>query len=206
VLAIRWCLRLPQRGLAQIAFAGGVTAVVALVIIYLLWNIGTPFQSSQYQAMNSMFIVAIAPLFATLWISLGSREPSSPAKFAIGLLFVAAGFAILIIAARLSTNGVRVSPLWLVATYLLHTVGELCLSPVGLSAMTRLAPQRIVGMVLGIWFLATSLGNFLAGLAGSMYNSMSLATLFAVVTGIALAATLVMAALTGPIRRMLARE
>lgn len=206
-LVIRWFLSLPAKTLGAKAFLVLILGAVGLVVGYMLTHIGQPFQSSQYQSLNSMFIVAIAPLFAALWFGLGARnrEPSSPAKFAIGLFFVAAGFAILIFAAKLSVNGVRVSPVWLVVTYLLHTVGELCLSPVGLSAMTRLAPQRIVGMVLGIWFLATSLGNYLAGFAGSMYESMSLSTLFAVVTGIALVATLIMGALVGPIRRMLER-
>jgi POT family proton-dependent oligopeptide transporter len=207
VLVVRWWLSLPARTAGATLFLAGISAVVLGGIAYMLTHIGQGFQSSQYQSLNSMFIVAIAPLFAALWFGLGARgkEPSSPAKFAIGLFFVAAGFAILIFAAKLSMNGVRVSPVWLVVTYLLHTVGELCLSPVGLSAMTRLAPQRIVGMVLGIWFLATSLGNYLAGFAGSMYESMSLSTLFMVVTGIALVATLIMAALVGPIKRMLER-
>lgn len=205
LLVIRWYRGLTSRSPGQTVFAIFVVAMVGAGIWYLMSHRGQAFQSSQYQALNSMFIVTIAPLFAALWVALGSREPSSPAKFAIGLLFVAAGFAILILAAKLAMTGVRVSPVWLVATYLLHTVGELCLSPVGLSAMTRLAPQRIVGMVLGIWFLATSLGNFLAGMAGSMSSSMSLATLFSVVTGVALVATLIMAALIGPIKRMLAR-
>lgn len=205
-LTIRWFLGLPVRAWQQTVFLVVVVGLIAAGIYYLVSHIGQPFQSSQYQAMNSMFIVALAPVFAALWIGLGSREPSSPAKFAIGLLFVAAGFAILIVAAKLSASGVRVSPLWLVATYLLHTVGELCISPVGLSAMTRLAPQRIVGMILGIWFLATSLGNYLAGFAGSLYETMSLSTLFAMVTGIALVATLIMAGLASPIRRMLERK
>jgi POT family proton-dependent oligopeptide transporter len=204
-LVIRWYAALTSRRPGQTGFMLFVVALVGAGIWYLVTHRGQGFQSSQYQALNSMFIVAIAPLFAALWVGLGSREPSSPAKFAIGLFFVAAGFAILILASKAAMAGVKVSPVWLVGTYLLHTVGELCLSPVGLSAMTRLAPQRIVGMVLGIWFLATSLGNFLAGLAGSMSSSTSLSTLFAVVTGVALVATLVMAALVGPIKRMLER-
>jgi proton-dependent oligopeptide transporter, POT family len=205
-LAIRWYRALPVRSGLALLFAGLVTAFSAGAIYYLVSHQGEAFQSSYFQSANAMYIVVLAPLFATLWVALGDREPSSPAKFAVGLLFVALGFAILIIAAKLAANGVRVSPLWLVATYFLHTIGELCLSPVGLSAMTRLAPQRIVGLVLGIWFLATSLGNYMAGFASSMYETMPLPTLFAVVTGIALTATLLMAVLIGPIRRMLERE
>jgi POT family proton-dependent oligopeptide transporter len=206
VLAFRWLRALPHRSPIAVAFASMVILLVLGGIYYLMTHRGESFQSSYFQSANALYIVVLAPLFATLWVSLGDKEPSSPAKFAVGLLFVALGFAILIIAARLSANGVRVSPLWLVATYFLHTVGELCLSPVGLSAMTRLAPARIVGLVLGIWFLATSLGNWLAGFAASLYEQMPLPTLFGAVTGLALVATVVMAVLVGPIRRMLGRE
>jgi len=206
VLSIRWLLGLPARPPLSIGFAALVNVLVLLAIYYMFTHRGEAFQSSYFQSANSMYIIVLAPLFATLWVSLGNREPSSPAKFAVGLLFVALGFAILIIAAKLSANGVRVSPLWLVATYFLHTVGELCLSPVGLSAMTRLAPARIVGMVLGIWFLATSLGNWMAGFASSMYERMPLATLFGVVTALALVATVMLALVVGPIKRMLARK
>jgi POT family proton-dependent oligopeptide transporter len=206
VLAIRWYRSLPDKGVLALLFAGMVTVLSAGAVYYLFSHQGEAFEASYFQSANALYIVVLAPLFATLWVTLGDREPSSPAKFAVGLLFVALGFAILIIAAKLSANGVKVSPLWLVGTYFLHTIGELCLSPVGLSAMTRLAPQRIVGLVLGIWFLATSLGNYMAGFAASLYETMPLSTLFAVVTGIALVATVVLAALIGPIRRMLARE
>jgi POT family proton-dependent oligopeptide transporter len=141
-----------------------------------------------------------------MWVAMGKRQPSSAAKFTLGLVFVALGFGILIIAAKLSAQGVKVSPLWLLATYMLHTFGELLLSPVGLSAMTKLAPRRILGLVLGIWFLATSLGSFMAGFASSLYENMPLPTLFTAVTGVAIVTTLIMAASIGPIRRMLARE
>lgn len=206
VLSIRWLFSLPARTPLAFGFAGLVNVLVFGGIYYMFTHLGEGFQSSYFQSANAMYIVVLAPLFATLWVSLGDREPSSPAKFAVGLLFVALGFAILIIAAKLSANGVRVSPLWLVATYFLHTIGELCLSPVGLSAMTRLAPARIVGLVLGIWFLATSLGNWLAGFAASLYEQMPLASLFGVVTGLTLVSTVVMAVSIGPIKRMLARK
>jgi POT family proton-dependent oligopeptide transporter len=204
-LALRWFRRLPHKTALGAAFATLVTVLAAAGILYLFSHLGAGFTSGSFQSANALFIVVLAPVFATLWTALGDRAPSSPAKFTVGLFFVALGFAILIVAARLSANGVRVSPLWLTATYLIHTIGELCLSPVGLSAMTRLAPRRIVGLVLGIWFLAASLGNFMAGFAASFYERMPLANLFAVVTGVALVATLVMAASVGPIKRMLGR-
>ena len=102
-------------------------------------------------------------------------------KFSLGLIFVGAGFGVLVIAARLAQNGVQVSPMWLIVTYLLHTFGELCLSPVGLSAMTKLAPVRIGGLMMGVWFLATSVGNFIGGRVSGFYESMPLPTLFTTV-------------------------
>jgi proton-dependent oligopeptide transporter, POT family len=206
LLSLRWFINLPKKTPLAVGFALLVNGMVLGAIYYMFTHLGQAFQSAYFQSANAMYIVVLAPLFATLWVTLGDREPSSPAKFAVGLLFVALGFAILIIAAKLSANGVRVSPLWLVATYFLHTIGELCLSPVGLSAMTRLAPARIVGLVLGIWFLATSLGNWLAGFASSLYEQMPLATLFGVVTTLTLVATVVLSALVGPMKRLIRKE
>jgi POT family proton-dependent oligopeptide transporter len=137
---------------------------------------------------------------------LGRRNPSSPAKFVAGLLFVALGFAILIVAAKLASAGVKVSPLWLTVTYLLHTIGELCLSPVGLSAMSRLAPARVAGLMMGVWFLATSVGNYLGGQVASLYEAFALPTLFTVVTLFALVCALLLALLVRPIARMLAEH
>jgi POT family proton-dependent oligopeptide transporter len=164
---------------------------------------GTSFPTTWLLSLNSLFIIALAPVFAWLWVRLGSRDPSSPAKFAVGLLFAGLGFAILIVAARLAGEGVKVSPLWLVATYFLHTIGELCLSPVGLSAMTRLAPARVAGLMMGAWFLAASVGNYLGGQMASLYESLSLPALFGAVTAFALAAALLLALLVKPIERML---
>ena len=124
-----------------------------------------------FQSVNSVFIILFAPVFAAIWLALGKRSanPSSPAKFAMGLLFAAVGFALMIPAANLVVNSggtLHVSPWWLVFSYLFQTAGELCLSPVGLSSMTKLAPRKYVGQMMGIWFLATSVGNLIAGLVG----------------------------------------
>jgi len=124
-----------------------------------------------FQSANSVFIILLAPVFASIWIAMGKRgkNPASPAKFALGLLFAGIGFAIMILAANLvvSTGGaVKVSPWWLVGSYLFQTIGELCLSPVGLSSMTKLSPRKYVGQMMGIWFLASSVGNLIAGLVG----------------------------------------
>jgi POT family proton-dependent oligopeptide transporter len=117
------------------------------------------------QAVNPAFIIIFAPVFAAIWVNLGRRnlDPSAPAKFAIGLMLMGFGFLVMFLAARYVVAGDKVLPTWLILTYLLHTFGELCLSPVGLSSMTKLAPARFVGQVMGLWFLATALGNNLAG-------------------------------------------
>jgi len=124
-----------------------------------------------FQSVNSVFIILLAPVFASIWLRLGSRgqNPSSPAKFAMGLLFAAIGFAVMIPAANIlvgSGGTVKVSPWWLVVSYFFQTLGELSLSPVGLSSMTKLSPRKYVGQMMGIWFLATSVGNLIAGLVG----------------------------------------
>jgi POT family proton-dependent oligopeptide transporter len=166
---------------------------------------GVSFPPSWLQSVAPFLLVVLSPVFAWIWWRLGPRDPSSPTKFTIGLVCVALSFAILVIPAQAAEQGIRVSPLWLVATYFLHTVGELCLSPVGLSAMTRLAPARIVGLTMGVWFVALSVGNYLGGRVGGLYESFSLPQLFGVVALFAAAAALVLALLIRPIRRMLAR-
>ena len=131
--------------------------------------LGTTFPSSWYQAVNPIFVILLAPLFAWIWWRLGARQPSAPVKFAIGLAFVALSFAWMVPAARLAAEG-KVSPLWLAGLFFLQTVGELCLSPVGLSTMTKLAPARMTGLVLGLWFLAAAFGNKLAGVLGGSFD------------------------------------
>ncbi|MDQ3212664.1 MAG: peptide MFS transporter [Acidobacteriota bacterium] len=169
---------------------------------------GYEFPSSWYQSLNSLFIFALAPLFAWLWLRLATtgREPSSVAKFGLGLVFVGAGFAILVVAARLAEQGIQVSPMWLAVTYLLHTIGELCLSPVGLSAMTKLAPVRIGGLMMGVWFLASSAGNYIGGRVSAFYESWALPSLFGAVAAFAILAGCIMFALVPPVRRMMRHE
>ena len=153
---------------------------------------GFDFPSSWFQSMNSLFLIIFAPVMAWLWVrmSAAGREPSSPMKFAWGLVLVGLGFVILIPPAQAA--GVLASPLWLTATYFLHTIGELCLSPVGLSAMTILAPPRIGGLMMGIWFLATSVGNFIGGRVAGLYESFALPSLFGAVGGFAIAAGVIL--------------
>jgi POT family proton-dependent oligopeptide transporter len=117
------------------------------------------------QGVNSTFIIIFAPVFAALWVWLGQRnlDPSAPAKFGIGLILMGIGFLVMYLASQHVVAGEKVLPTWLVLTYMLHTFGELCLSPVGLSSFTKLAPARFVGQSLGLWFMATALGNNIAG-------------------------------------------
>ncbi len=130
-----------------------------------------------FQSLNPVFIIILAPVYSALWVGLARRQldPSTPVKFALGLLLLAGGFAIMIFAAQLVVQGNQVMPTWLLFTYLLHTMGELALSPVGLSATTKLAPKRYVGQMMGIWFLGSSLGNILAGLLAGEFDGDSVA-------------------------------
>ncbi len=126
-----------------------------------------------FQSLGALFIILFAPVFAWLWVRLARRRlaPSTPVKFAFGLLLLATGFLVMAGASKVVAAGHKAAPTWLVTTYLLHTFGELCLSPVGLSSVTKLAPRKLVGQMMGVWFLATSLGNLLAGLLAGEFRS-----------------------------------
>jgi len=121
--------------------------------------------ASMFQSLNAGFIFTIAPLFALLWIALAKRnmEPSTPIKFSIGIVLVGLGFLALVYGMN-SSEGLQTGVIWIVLIYLLHTLGELCLSPVGLSSVTKLSPQRIVGFMMGMWFFASAAGNYVASL------------------------------------------
>ncbi len=164
---------------------------------------GFAFPASWFQSVQPIFVIALAPVFGWLWLALRHREPSSPAKFSLGLTFGGLAFAILVPAAYLVVSGQKVAPWWLIATYFLQTLGELCLSPVGLSAMTKLAPARVAGFIMGMWFLSTSIGNWMAGKAASLYSSMPLPTLFGTVAAFSLVAAVVLALLIKPTVRLM---
>lgn len=166
--------------------------------------LGWEFPASWFQFVQPVFVIALAPVFAWLWIALRDREPSIPAKFSWGLLLGGLAFVILVPAAAFSTAGKLVSPWWLTVTYFLQTLGELCLSPVGLSAMTKLAPQRVAGFMMGVWFLSVSIGDWAAGKAASVYESMPLTELFGVVAALSVAAAVVLALVTKPTVRLMA--
>lgn len=132
-----------------------------------------------FQSFNSIFIVLFAPFFAWMWIALARRNlnPSATAKFALGVMLMGTGFLVMAAAATIVAHGSQVLPYWLIMTYLFHTFGELCLSPVGLSYYTKLAPKRFVGQMMGMWFLATSLGNLVAGLIAGEFDANNVAAM-----------------------------
>ena len=132
-----------------------------------------------FQSLNSAFIILFAPFFAWAWIALAKRNlnPSAPAKFALGVMLMGSGFLVMAAAASIVASGQKVLPYWLILTYLLHTFGELCLSPVGLSYYTKLTPKRFVGQMMGMWFLAMSLGNLVAGLIAGEFDANNVAAM-----------------------------
>jgi proton-dependent oligopeptide transporter, POT family len=161
------------------------------------------------QSVNPVFIVLLAPVFAWIWIRLGRRNPGSPAKFALGLLFLALGFVTMVEASLASVGRAvvggalvprLVSPWWLVLTFLFHSCGELCLSPVGLSTVTKLAPRRKVSQMLGIWFMSLSLGNIVAGQIAGRFEAAPLFQIFGTVAMTAGGAALVLLLLVRPLR------
>jgi POT family proton-dependent oligopeptide transporter len=131
--------------------------------------------ASWFQSINPLFIISLAPVFAWLWVWLSRRkaEPSSPRKFSIGLILLGLGFLVVMAGtARVASGSIaRMGPWWLILTYFLHTTGELTLSPVGLSTITKLSPHRMVGQMMGIWFMAAALGNLIAGLLAAQIGA-----------------------------------
>ena len=172
-------------------------------------NIGFMVPASWFQSLGAIFVILLAPVMAGLWVRLGRRnlDPSIPVKFGMGLILLALGFLVLAGAAVFVARGQKVWPTWLVATYLLHTLGELCVSPVGLSSVTKLSPRRLVGQMMGAWFLATSLGNLIAGRIAGEFNADRLAempTRFLQMVILPVVVGAVVIALGRPIRKMMA--
>jgi POT family proton-dependent oligopeptide transporter len=159
--------------------------------------------ASWLQSVNPLFIIMFAPVFGMLWARLGSRAPSIPVKFFYGLFQLGISFAIMAWAATYTTDGGIVSPMWLVVTYFFQTTGELCLSPVGLSSVTKLSPHRYVGQMMGIWFMGSALGNLIAGLVGGQFEAMPLPNLFVSVALIAAGSGVLFLAFSKPIRKMI---
>lgn len=166
---------------------------------------GWAFPSSWLQSLTAFFVILLAPLFAMLWVRLGDRQPSSPAKFTFGLLAIGLAYVLIVPACALTAGG-KISPLWLVGLYFLEVVGEMCLSPVGLSTVTKLAPPKLLGIMMGVWFLAAAIGNKLAGFVGGFYDQSSPETLMLLYGSIAaalLVAAGILALLTPRVRRLM---
>ncbi|WP_105189659.1 peptide MFS transporter [Pseudoalteromonas sp. T1lg48] len=125
-----------------------------------------------FQSANSIFIIVLSPFFAALWINMAKRmiTPSYSVKCAVGLIIMATGFLVMFFAAQYAAEGLKVAPYWLITTYFLHTVGELCLSPVALSAVSRLSPARYVGQMMGVFVLTYSIGNIISGLLAGSFD------------------------------------
>jgi POT family proton-dependent oligopeptide transporter len=166
---------------------------------------GIRFPSSWFQSVQPIFVIILAPVFGWLWVRMGRSEPSVPAKFALGLLFMGLSFAILIPAGAMAQSGagIRVSPWFLIWSYFISELGELCVSPIGLSAVTKLAPVRIVGLMMGVWFLSNAFGNKLAGWAAGFFSTVPLHDLFREVTIVLFVAASVMFALVKPIKALM---
>ncbi len=164
--------------------------------------------STWFQSVNSVFIITFAPVFAWLWVALAKRNlnPSTPAKFGFGLILLACGFLVMVGAASIVAGGDKAMPTWLIMTYLLHTFGELALSPVGLSVTTKLAPKRFVGQMMGMWFLATALGNLIAGQIAGEFDAENVAAYpdqYMSIVMTAGGAGLIMLLLTKPIKKLM---
>jgi POT family proton-dependent oligopeptide transporter len=162
------------------------------------------FPSSWYQSVEPFFVIAFAPVFAWIWLRLGSRAPSTPAKFAVALFLLSASFFLIAFASGLfEAQQVKVNPFWLIAVYFLHALGELSLSPIGLSAVTKLAPARIMGFLMGTWFLTNAVGNFTAGSVASYFDRLPLPQLFGAVGLVSLIAAAILVVLAKPIRELM---
>jgi len=169
---------------------------------------GWAYPSSWFQSVPAIFVIMLAPVLGIIWQVLGDRQPSSPGKFTIGLFFAGIAFVVIAFAASLAGGG-RVSPMWLVVVYFLQTIGELCLSPVGLSTVTKLSPGRMVGLMLGVWFLSISIGSYIAGLTTRLFAGNDTAVLvrgFGIFAGITLAAAVILLVLTPLIKKMTPRS
>ena len=155
-------------------------ALEATRLNYTIFGHTIQLKASFFQAVNPIFVMLFAPIFAKMWIRLGDKEPSIPTKFGFGLFLQGLGFVAIAIGASIYLTDGPVSAIWLILTYMFCTMGELCLSPVGLSMVTKLAPLKFLSLFMGVWLMASFFGNILAGLLASRYETWKLTTLFSV--------------------------
>ena len=166
---------------------------------------GFGFPSSWFQSLQPIFVVIFAPIFAAVWLRLGSREPSVPVKFGLGLLFMGLAFVIMMRPGAMidASTAIKVSPWPLIAWNLFSEFGELSTSPVGLSAITTLSPVRIVGLMMGVWFLSIAFGNKLAGSLAAYVSRLPLSPMFGSIAAVLIGAAIVMFIVSQPVRRLM---
>jgi POT family proton-dependent oligopeptide transporter len=163
--------------------------------------------ASWFQSVNPFFIFTIAPVISIFWVFMSRKGKDVPTviKMVIGLLLLGLGFVVLMAAAKVAGSDKGTASAWyLVFAYLLHTVGELCLSPIGLSLVTKLAPVRLGGMLMGVWFLAIAAGNYIAGHLGTLWEKQSHYTFFQIFVAMSLMASLSLLVLYKPLKKLIA--
>jgi POT family proton-dependent oligopeptide transporter len=181
------------------------TGATALAGARMHMEVNLNYPSSWFQSVEPLFVIILSLFFAWFWLKLGPREPSSPAKFTLGLFFLSLSFLLIVPAARyFQQTGQRVSPWWLIGLYFLQAVGELCLSPVGLSMVTKLSPARVVGFMMGIWFFATAMGNYVAGWVAGLVGTRPYSEVFMIAFVTAAVVTLILTVLIPVIKRLMA--
>jgi proton-dependent oligopeptide transporter, POT family len=165
--------------------------------------LGMGIPASWFQSINAIFIFTIAPLFAMLWVALNKmgKEPSIPLKFTLALALLGLGFIVMHFA-NVSAKESLVSPMWLVSVYFFHTLGELCLSPVGLSMITKLSPPRVVSLMMGMWFASIALAQYMAGILEAILHKFEL-PLFPFLVGSSLIGALCLFALSPWLKKMM---
>ncbi len=166
---------------------------------------GWSFPSSWLQTFQAGFIVLFAPIISMIWLKLGDKQPTAPTKFAIGIVLLGLGISLMVPASMLAAQG-KVSPLWLIGVFLFECLGELCLSPVGLSTVTKLAPARFAALTMGAWYLSISIGNYTAGSLSGLFdekNTSGMTTLFGSMALAALVATVLMALLVPTVKKLM---
>lgn len=171
------------------------------IIPYLNWE----FPASYFQSVNPLLIIMLAPLFSSLWINLSKakRDPSTPVKFVFGLSLVSIGFFVMMFAASLTDAIGKVSFVWLICVYFFHTVGELCLSPVGLSVVTKLSPAKFASLLMGTWFLSSFIANYTAGVFAGNYDFMNHQTFFLIPALLTGCSAIILMLLIKPIKKLM---
>ena len=213
VLSKLFAVTFERFSLASIMLGLGFLGVWGL-ILYMLYRQFTAGENEVpagwFQIFNSLFIICLAPAFSKVWERNFSFLRSGPVKFALGLTLLGLGFAILAFGAASIPDGAKtasVSMFWLIAAYLLHTLGELCISPVGLSYVSKLAPLRLVGLMFGVFFVANFIANFAGGLTGSyiepIAEEVGLSGFFLIFTAVPIGAAVVLLLINGWMKRMM---